>query len=74
MKIRDILNQDKTTLSFEVFPPKKETDFANVETAAFGIAKLQPSYMSVTYGAGGSTKGHTLSLHMRFRKSIMCRQ
>ena len=62
MKIRDILNQDKTTLSFEVFPPKKETDFANVETAAFGIAKLQPSYMSVTYGAGGSTKGHTIKL------------
>ncbi len=62
MKIRDIINQDKATLSFEVFPPKKDTDFANVQTAAFGIAKLQPSYMSVTYGAGGSTKGHTIKL------------
>lgn len=62
MKIRDIIAGDKTTLSFEVFPPKKDTDFANVEEAAMGIAKLAPSYMSVTYGAGGSTKGHTIKL------------
>ena len=62
MKIRDIINGEKPTLSFEVFPPKKDTDFANVEVAAFGIAGLSPSYMSVTYGAGGSTKGHTIAL------------
>ena len=62
MKIRELMAQDKTTLSFEVFPPKKDTDFANVEKAAFGIAQLKPSYMSVTYGAGGSTKGHTIRL------------
>ena len=62
MKIRDIIAGDKTTLSFEVFPPKKDTDFANVEEAAMGIARLAPSYMSVTYGAGGSTKGHTIKL------------
>ena len=48
MKIRELLELDKTTLSFEVFPPKKDMDFANVEKAAFGIAQLQPSYMSVT--------------------------
>ena len=62
MKIRDIINGEKPTLSFEVFPLKKDTDFANVEAAAFGIAGLSPSYMSVTYGAGGSTKGHTIAL------------
>jgi len=62
MKIRDIIGQEKATLSFEVFPPKKDTDFASVEAAALGIAALQPSYMSVTYGAGGSTKGHTIKL------------
>ena len=62
MKIRELLELDKTTLSFEVFLPKKDMDFANVEKAAFGIAQLQPSYMSVTYGAGGSTKGHTIRL------------
>ena len=52
MKIRDIIGQEKATLSFEVFPPKKDTDFASVEAAALGIAALRPSYMSVTYGAG----------------------
>ena len=62
MKIRDIIGQEKATLSFEVFPPKKDTDFASVEAAALGIAALRPSYMSVTYGAGGSTKGHTIKL------------
>ena len=62
MKIRDILSQDTATISFEVFPPKKSTDFENVEKAALGIAALQPAYMSVTYGAGGSTKGHTIAL------------
>lgn len=62
MKIRDLITQDKATLSFEVFPPKKDTDFADVEAAALGIAALKPDYMSVTYGAGGSTKGHTIQL------------
>lgn len=62
MKIRDLITQDKATLSFEVFPPKKDTDFADVEAAALGIAAFKPDYMSVTYGAGGNTKGHTIQL------------
>lgn len=62
MKIRDLITQDNATLSFEVFPPKKDTDFADVEAAALGIAAFKPDYMSVTYGAGGSTKGHTIQL------------
>lgn len=62
MKIKDLITQDKATLSFEVFPPKKDTDFADVEAAALGIAAFKPDYMSVTYGAGGSTKGHTIQL------------
>lgn len=62
MKTRDLITQDKATLSFEVFPPKKDTDFADVEAAALGIAAFKPDYMSVTYGAGGSTKGHTIQL------------
>ena len=62
MKIRDLITQDKATLSFEVFTPKKDTDLADVEAAALGIAAFKPDYMSVTYGAGGSTKGHTIQL------------
>lgn len=68
MKIRDLITQDKATLSFEVFPPKKDTDFADVEAAALGIAAFKPDYMSVTYGAGGSTKGHTIQLAREIRE------
>ena len=68
MKISEVLKQDKPTLSFEVFPPKKDTDFAQVEAAATQIAALNPSYMSVTYGAGGSTKGLTISLAEEIQK------
>ena len=53
MKIRDLITQDKATLSFEVFPPKKDTDFADVETAALGIAgKLRISFVA---GINGKT-------------------
>ena len=68
MKISDILVEKTPHLSFEVFPPKKSTDFGNVEAAALGIAALQPAYMSVTYGAGGSTKGHTIALAGEIQK------
>lgn len=62
MKVSEIIGQGKTTLSFEVFPPKKDTDFEEVASAAREIAEIGPSYMSVTYGAGGSTKGSTIKL------------
>ena len=52
MKIIDILNNNTLMLSFEVFPPKTETAFESVKTATEEIAKLRPSFMSVTYGAG----------------------
>ena len=68
MKISEVLKLDKPTLSFEVFPPKKDTDFAQVEAAATQIAALNPSYMSVTYGAGGSTKGLTIRLAEEIQK------
>lgn len=68
MKIRELIGQETPTLSFEVFPPKKDTDFASVEKAAFEIASLKPSYMSVTYGAGGSTKGLTIKLAEEIQK------
>ena len=53
MRIADILKQDRVTLSFEVFPPKKEASFESVKAAATQIAALGPDFMSVTYGAGG---------------------
>ncbi len=62
MKIIDILNQNKLSLSFEVFPPKTETNFESVKSATEEIAKLRPSFMSVTYGAGGGTSRYTLDI------------
>lgn len=62
MKIIDILNQEKLTLSFEVFPPKTETSFESVKAATEEIAELKPAFMSVTYGAGGGTSKYTLDI------------
>lgn len=62
MKISEILPKNDVTLSFEVFPPKVTSDYETVQRAAYGVAKLKPDYMSVTYGAGGSTRGNTLKI------------
>lgn len=62
MKIIDLLKRDTLSLSFEVFPPKTETAFASVSSACEEIARLSPSFMSVTYGAGGGTSRYTLDI------------
>ena len=62
MKLINLLKEDKLSLSFEVFPPKTDTAFESVEAAAEEIAKLQPAFMSVTYGAGGGTSKYTLDI------------
>ena len=68
MKIIDLLKRDTLSLSFEVFPPKTDTAFANVRTATEDIAKLRPSFMSVTYGAGGGTSKYTLDIAKRIKE------
>ncbi len=62
MKIIDLLTEEKLTLSFEVFPPKVESSFDSVKHATEEIAKLNPAFMSVTYGAGGGTSKYTLDI------------
>ena len=62
MKIIDIIKADKPSLSFEVFPPKTSDNFESVMAATTEIAKLSPSFMSVTYGAGGGTSQYTLDI------------
>ncbi len=62
MKIIDLLKSKKLSLSFEVFPPKTETSFESVKVATEEIAKIKPSFMSVTYGAGGGTSKYTLDI------------
>ncbi len=62
MKISDILQQNKPSISFEVFPPKQETGLSDVKQAAGAIAALNPSFMSVTYGAAGSSSKLTIEV------------
>lgn len=68
MKLTEILNSGKLSLSFEVFPPKTDTAFNSVKTATEEIAKLRPSFMSVTYGAGGGTSRYTLDIAESIKK------
>lgn len=60
--IKDLLLRNKTTLSFEVFPPKKEDDFSNVYSILDSLAALGPDFISCTYGAGGSRSGKTVEI------------
>ena len=60
MKIKNILKNESPSLSFEVFPPKSDTLYESVKEATEKIAMLKPSFMSVTYGAGGGTSRYTL--------------
>ena len=62
MKIIDIIKSGKPSLSFEVFPPKTSDSFESVKKASEEIATLSPSFMSVTYGAGGGTSEYTLEI------------
>lgn len=62
MKLTEVLKENKYSLSFEVFPPKTNASYDSVKTATEEIAKLSPSFMSVTYGAGGGTSKYTLQM------------
>ena len=69
MKIIDIITADKPSLSFEVFPPKTSDNFESVKEATQEIARLSPSYMSVTYGAGGGTSEYTVNIAENLEKN-----
>ena len=62
MKLSELLQSEQLHLSFEVFPPKTDSAFDSVKEATEEIAKLHPSFMSVTYGAGGGTSRYTLEI------------
>lgn len=62
MKLIHTLTQETLSLSFEVFPPKQYSAFDSVKDATEQIAKLRPSFVSVTYGAGGGTSKYTLDI------------
>ena len=69
MKLTEIFNKDRLSLSFEVFPPKTDSNFDSVKHATEEIAKLSPSFMSVTYGAGGGTSKYTLEIAKNIKEA-----
>lgn len=62
MKISDILQEEAVGLSCELFPPKTGSQLVNVKEVVKEMAKLKPSYMSITYGATGGTSEYTVDI------------
>jgi methylenetetrahydrofolate reductase (NADPH) len=68
MHIQDIFQQHPTTFSFEFFPPKSPQAWEELFVTIARLQELQPSFVSVTYGAGGSTREKTHDLVVRIRR------
>lgn len=62
MKISNILKENKVNISFEVFPPKQWDKIENTKEVVTKMAKSNPAFMSVTYGAAGTTSGFTTEI------------
>jgi methylenetetrahydrofolate reductase (NADPH) len=62
MRITQILNSKEVTVSCELFPPKHGAELEGAKSVVREMAALSPSFISVTYGAGGGTSDHTVSL------------
>ena len=70
MKIIDRLNEDRIHISFEIFPPKTDEGFDSVIAAADEMAKLNPAFISVTYGAGGGTSKNTARIASHIKDEL----
>src|ERR1700759_984428 len=68
MRIDKLMNLGLPTLSFEFFPPKTEEGFVALFKTIEELKPLKPSYVSVTYGAGGSTRAKTVQLTERIQR------
>jgi methylenetetrahydrofolate reductase (NADPH) len=68
MKVTDILKERKTSVSFEFFPPKTDNGWENLYRSIRELLPLKPSYVSVTYGAGGTTRDRTHDLVIKIRR------
>lgn len=62
MKITELLKDDKPCISCELFPPKAGSELQNALKIVDKIAEIKPHFMSVTYGAGGTSAGQTVAI------------
>lgn len=68
MIINELFEKKKPVLSFEIFPPKKESALQNIDATLGTLAKLHPDFISVTFGAGGSgTSNKTVELAKKIK-------
>lgn len=67
MQIKDLLARDQPTFSFEFFPPKSDEAAKQLEHTIADLQELKPSFVSVTYGAGGSTRERTIEIVSRVK-------
>ena len=70
MKIRNLFSQNRFILSFEVFPPKREGNLDSLYVTITELGELKPDFISVTYGAGGSTRGKTIEISSRVKNGF----
>lgn len=70
MKIRDLFGRGEAVVSFEFFPPKSDEGMASLFRTIDELKPLKPSFVSVTYGAGGSTRDRTLELVGRIKNEL----
>jgi methylenetetrahydrofolate reductase (NADH) len=70
MRIRDGFGRGRAVISFEFFPPKSEAGFESLFRAIAELKELSPAYVSVTWGAGGSTRRKTVDLTARIQDEI----
>ena len=70
MRIIDRIKEDKVHVSFEVFPPKTDAGIQSVIRAVDEIATLSPSFISVTYGAGGGTSKNTVKIASHIKNEL----
>ena len=55
MRVSELYNKNKGRLSFEIFPPKKDSELKNIDATLEVLCELKPDFISVTFGAGGSS-------------------
>lgn len=70
MRISERLQSGEPTYSFEFFPPKDDIGFWDLYKTIESLKPLGPTYVSVTYGAGGSTRRKTVDLVARIKRDI----
>ncbi|MGN1139362.1 MAG: methylenetetrahydrofolate reductase, partial [Ruminococcus sp.] len=70
MNIRDKFSDNKSILSFEVFPPKKTSPIEKIYSTLDELKTLNPAYISVTYGAGGTVADNTCAIASKIKNEL----